>query len=251
MVCGHSKPFCSMNKKICIFNWSGGKDSTLALHHVLQDPDIEIRYLVTTVTEKYNRVSMHGVREALLIAQAESIGIPLYQIRLGEMPDMDTYDQTMAFHLTKFKKEGITHAIFGDIFLEDLRIYRESRLKEIGLSGIFPLWKQNTKNLIAEFLSLTYKTIIVCSQSNLENLCGEVMTSTLIDSLPDYVDPCGENGEFHTFAFEGPIFSKKINFTIGEKVFRTYPSPVKKDKTENVCSPTPGISGFWYIDLVD
>ena len=240
-----------MDKKICIFNWSGGKDSTLALHYVLQDPSIEIRYLVTTVTEKYNRVSMHGVREALLIAQAESIGIPLYQIRLGEMPDMETYDQSMAFHLNQFRREGITHSIFGDIFLEDLRTYRENKLSEIGLNAIFSLWKKNTRDLIHEFLSLTYKTIIVCTQNDLETFCGEVVSSTLINALPPNIDPCGENGEFHTFAFEGPIFQNKIPFTIGEKVFRTYPSPVKKDKTENVCSPTPGISGFWYIDLVD
>jgi uncharacterized protein (TIGR00290 family) len=240
-----------MDKKICIFNWSGGKDSTLALHYVLQDPSIEIRYLVTTVTEKYNRVSMHGVREALLIAQAESIGIPLYQIRLGEMPDMQTYDQAMAFHLSKFQNEGITHSIFGDIFLEDLRTYRENKLKEVGLSGIFPLWKKNTKDLIAEFLDLTYKTIIVCTQSNLENICGEVITSTLIDSLPENIDPCGENGEFHTFTFEGPIFRNKISFTIGEKVFRTHPAPMQKEDSAEVCQAKPGLSGFWYIDLVD
>ncbi|MFD2287500.1 ATP-binding protein [Pedobacter petrophilus] len=239
-----------MDKKICIFNWSGGKDSTLALHYALQNPSIEIRYLVTTVTEKYNRVSMHGVREALLIAQAESIGIPLYQIRLGEMPDMDTYDQSMAFHLNIFKNEGITHSIFGDIFLEDLRNYRENKLKEIGLSAIFPLWKKNTRYLIDEFLNLTYKTIIVCTQSDLENICGEVITSTLIDSLPLNIDPCGENGEFHTFAYEGPIFRNKISFTLGEKVFRTYPAPLQKDDSSDVCQATPSLSGFWYIDLV-
>lgn len=239
-----------MDKKICIFNWSGGKDSTLALHYVLQDPSIEIRYLVTTVTEKYNRVSMHGVREALLIAQAESIGIPLYQIRLGEMPDMETYDQSMAFHLAKFRKEGITHSIFGDIFLEDLRAYRENKLKEVGLSAIFPLWKRDTRDLIDEFLKLTYKTIIVCTQSDLENFCGEVVTSTLIDALPPNIDSCGENGEFHTFAFEGPIFRNKIPFTIGEKVFRTYPAPTSKADSADVCNAESGVSGFWYIDLV-
>ena len=238
-----------MDKKICIFNWSGGKDSTLALHYVLQDPSIEIRYLVTTVTEKYNRVSMHGVREALLIAQAESIGIPLYQIRLAEMPDMETYDTTMAHHLTNFKTEGITHSIFGDIFLEDLRHYRENKLSEIGLQAIFPLWKKNTKDLIGEFLRLTYKTIIVCTQSNLENYCGEVITSALIDKLPTSIDPCGENGEYHTFVYEGPIFNHKIDFIIGKKVFRTYPAPVKNDNTKDICMDKPTTSGFWYTDL--
>jgi len=239
------------DKKICIFNWSGGKDSTLALHYALQDPTIEIRYLLTTVTEKYNRISMHGVREALLIKQAESIGIPLYQIRLGEMPDMDTYDSTMKKHLSKFKEEGITHSIFGDIFLEDLRLYRENKLAEIGLTAIFPLWQKNTKELIKEFLNLNYKTIIVCTQQNLENICGKVISLGLIDQLPSDIDPCGENGEFHTFAFEGPIFRNKITFTIGEKVYRTYNTPGRTEENKDSPCSTTALSGFWYIDLVE
>ncbi|WP_316825275.1 diphthine--ammonia ligase [Pedobacter miscanthi] len=238
------------DKKICIFNWSGGKDSTLALHYALQDPSIEIRYLVTTITEKYNRVSMHGVREDLLIKQAESIGIPLYQIRLGEMPDMESYDNTMKLHLSKFKEEGITHSIFGDIFLEDLRLYRENKLAEIGLQAIFPLWKKDTTNLIEEFLNLNYKTIIVCTQQNLKDFCGKVISHALIAQLPAEIDPCGENGEFHTFAFEGPIFKNKIPFTIGEKVFRTYNAPAKTTPDNDSSSSSKALSGFWYIDLL-
>lgn len=240
-----------MDKKICIFNWSGGKDSTLALHYALQDPAIEIRYLVTTVTEQYNRVSMHGVREGLLIKQAESIGIPLYQIRLGEMPDMETYDNTMRTHLNKFKEEGITHSIFGDIFLEDLRIYRENKLAEIGLKAIFPLWQKDTRKLISEFINLNYKTIIVCTQQNLKEISGKVISEDLIDLLPPEIDPCGENGEFHTFAFEGPIFKKKIAFSIGEQVFRTYNAPAKTSSTSDSPCSTPELSGFWYTDLVE
>ncbi|MGM9475832.1 diphthine--ammonia ligase [Pedobacter sp. GSP4] len=238
-------------KKSCIFNWSGGKDSTLALHYALQDPTIEIRYLVTTLTDKYNRVSMHGVREALLIKQAESIGIPLYQIRLGEMPDMETYDEAMKMHLSKFKAEGITHSIFGDIFLEDLRAYRENKLAEIGMEAIFPLWKKDTKLLIDEFLNLNYKTIIVCTQQNLESICGELITRSLIDKLPVEIDPCGENGEFHTFAFEGPVFKQNIDFTPGEKVFRTYNAPAKTTSdSDSPCSHST-LSGFWYCDLIE
>lgn len=239
------------SKKVCIFNWSGGKDSTLALHYVLQDPTIEIRYLVTTVTEQYNRVSMHGVREVLLIAQAESIGIPLYQIRLGEMPTMEAYDEVMLHHLEKFKEEGITHSIFGDIFLEDLRLYRERKLAEVGLRAIFPLWKQNTNTLIADFLAFGYKTIIVCTQQNLAYICGEVITPKLIASLPAGVDPCGENGEYHTFAFAGPIFRKEIAFTLGEKVYRTYNSPNSSDNDSNSTDSNTDVSGFWYIDLIN
>lgn len=239
------------NKKLCIFNWSGGKDSTLALHYALQDPSIEIKYLVTTVTEKYNRVSMHGVREALLIQQAESLGIPLYQIRLGEMPDMETYDDTMRHHLLKFKAEGVTHSIFGDIFLEDLRSYRENKLNELGLLAIFPLWKKDTKLLIDEFLNLNYKTIIVCTQQNLEAFCGEVITLDLIDKLPANIDPCGENGEFHTFAFQGPIFKKKIPFEVGDKIFRTYDAPTKTNETDDSPCSKSSTLGFWYIDLIN
>lgn len=238
------------DKKICIFNWSGGKDSTLALHYALQDPTLEIRYLITTVTEKYNRVSMHGVREALLIKQAESIGIPLYQIRLGEMPDMETYNSIMKTHLTKFKQEGITHSIFGDIFLEDLRLYRENKLAEIGLQAIFPLWQKDTSQLIGDFLNMGYKTVIVCVQQNLENICGKVISQDLINNLPAEIDPCGENGEFHTFAFEGPIFRNKIPFTIGERVFRTYNAPAKIDANEDSPCSSTALSGFWYNDLL-
>lgn len=238
-------------KKLCIFNWSGGKDSTLALHYALQDPTIEIKYLITTVTEKYNRVSMHGVRESLLIAQAKSIGIPLYQIRLGEMPDMNSYDEVMEQHLSKFKKEGITHSIFGDIFLEDLRIYREKKLAEVGLKAIFPLWKLDTMQLISEFLNLNYKTIIVCTQQNLEVFCGQIITSDLIASLPPDIDPCGENGEFHTFAFEGPIFKENIPFELGEKVFRTYNQPRNVDQSSGNDNTEISLIGFWYIDLIN
>jgi len=238
-----------IDKKLCIFNWSGGKDSTLALHYALQDPSIEIKYLVTTVTDKYNRVSMHGVREALLIKQAESIGIELYQIRLPEMPDMKTYDEVMRQHMSKFKAEGITHSIFGDIFLEDLRAYRESKLEEVGLKAIFPIWKKDTRQLIDEFLNLNYKTIIVCAQQNLKSICGKVIDNDLISELPAEIDPCGENGEFHTFAFEGPAFKEKIGFQQGETVFRTYKKPSIDGATDNLNVGKEIETGFWYIDL--
>ncbi|MFC4210624.1 diphthine--ammonia ligase [Pedobacter lithocola] len=237
------------DKKLCIFNWSGGKDSTLALHYMMQDSSIEIKYLVTTVTEKFNRVSMHGVREALLITQAASIGIPLYQIRLPEMPDMETYDDVMKQHLIHFKQEGITHSVFGDIFLEDLRTYREQQLNEVGLKAIFPLWGQDTTKLITEFLKLNYKTIIVCAQQNLQSICGEIINPKLISELPSDIDPCGENGEFHTFAYEGPIFAKKIDFELGEKVFRTYNNPLANNSEDTEKMGEEQL-GFWFADLI-
>src|SRR3569833_3190575 len=138
--------------KSCIYNWSGGKDSSLALYHCLQNPEIDIKYLVTTINDAVDRISMHGVRTELLIKQAESIGIPIYQIRLPEMPGMAEYQETMRFHLTKFREEGITQSIFGVIFLEDLKAYRDARLAEIVMTGIYPLWKRGTHEIIDEFI---------------------------------------------------------------------------------------------------
>lgn len=233
----------------CIFNWSGGKDSSLALYHCLQNPELDIKYLVTTINDAADRISMHGVRTELLIKQAESIGIPLYQIRLPEMPDMKEYDDTMRLHLAKFKSEGITHAIFGDIFLEDLRKYRNERLAEIGMTGIYPLWKRDTHELINEFLALGFGTVIACTQKRLEKFAGREITKELIAALPDDVDVCGENGEFHTFAFKGPIFSKPINYKTGELIFKEYQSP---KSTDDNCTTNNDqkISGFWYCDLL-
>ena len=143
--------------KKCIFNWSGGKDSSLALYHCLQNPDLDIRYLVTTINDAVDRISMHGVRVELLIKQAESIGIPLYQVRLPEMPGMKEYDAIMRSTMEHFSAEGsITHAIFGDIFLEDLKAYRDARLAEAGMTGIYPLWKRDTTELINEFFDLGF-----------------------------------------------------------------------------------------------
>ncbi len=218
-----------MSRKVSFFNWSGGKDSTLALHYVLESEDYELRYLLTTVNEAYNRVSMHGVREDLLITQASSIGIPLYQVRLPDSPEMVVYEETMQKHLLSMRSFGINHAIFGDIFLEDLRIYRETQLAELSIEAVFPLWKKDTTAIINEFLTLGYKTIVVCAKEGLEDLCGRVIDSSFLADLPPGVDPCGENGEFHTFVFDGPIFSQPIDFSLGEKVLR---------------------SGYWYIDLM-
>lgn len=230
-----------MSKKVSLFNWSGGKDSTLALHYILQNENFDLRYLLTTVNETYNRVSMHGVRESLLITQANSIGIPLYQIRLPESPEMSVYEENMQKHLTLLKAGGITHSIFGDIFLEDLKAYREARLAEIGIKAVFPLWKRDTTAILNEFISLGYKTIVVCAKEGLEDFCGRVIDNNFIADLPPGIDPCGENGEFHTFVFDGPIFKNPIDFTVGEKIFKTFPSPSGDTKKP---------AGYWYIDLI-
>jgi len=229
-----------MDRTLSVFNWSGGKDSCLALHHILKNQHFEVKYLLTTVNDVYNRVSMHGVRESLLIQQANCLEIPLHQVRLPELPDMETYELEMNKHLTQLKADGITHSIFGDLFLADLKAYRESKLAEIGLKAEFPLWERDTREVLKEFLSLGYRTIVVCAQQGLEDFCGRIIDEHFIDDLPAGIDPCGENGEFHTFVFDGPLFKKPIDFRLGEKVFKTYPSPEGEDT-----------KGYWYIDLLE
>lgn len=224
-----------------IFNWSGGKDSMLALHKILEEGIYEVRYLLTTVNDTFNRISMHGVRESLLIKQAESIGISLHQVRLPESPDMGEYERQMERHLTVLKSEGITHAIFGDIFLADLRAYRETKLSSLGFTAVFPLWERNTLNILEEFIELGYKTTVVCTQENLGEFCGRVIDLDFIKALPEGIDPCGENGEFHTFVYNGPLFKNQLQFSTGEKIFRTFPSPA---------GSADAVNGYWYIDLI-
>ena len=241
-------------KTKAIFNWSSGKDSALALYKTLQNPEIEISCLLTSVNEQYQRISMHGVRVELLHQQAQSIGLPLEIMTIPEMPTMEVYESVMTETLIKLKDEGITHSIFGDIFLEDLRKYREDKLATMDFKGLFPLWKIPTADLIQEFLVLGFKTIVVCVNEKYldKSFVGRVINQEFINDLPDNVDVCGENGEFHTFTFDGPIFTKPINFEIGEIVYRKYEAP-KEQKNSNTACDTDDSAydyGFWYCDLI-
>lgn len=229
------------------FNWSSGKDSALALYHLLQDEQYAVEELITTVNSHYNRVSMHGLRKELLLEQTNALNIKSSLIELPEMPSMEVYEQKMTDIVTRLKDDGFTHSAFGDIFLEDLKAYREKQLAEVGLKAVFPIWKRDTKKLIYEFLDLGFKTIIVCANSKYfnEDFVGTVIDKHFIDNLPIGVDPCGENGEFHTFCFDGPIFNKPISFTIGEKVYREYNTPKTDD---SICKTDK--YGVWYCDLI-
>ena len=226
--------------KLAVFNWSGGKDSALALHYILMANEYKIHCLLTTVNDAYNRIAMHGVREALLIAQAKSLGIPLYQIRLPEMPDMEIYEKAMELHFGILKQQGVGYAIFGDIFLEDLKKYRENQFDKIRMKTLFPLWKRDSLGLVKDFIALGYKTIVVCARADLKDFCGRVIDQSFLNDLPKDIDPCGENGEFHTFVFDGPIFTSPINFTLGELVFKKL--AVNNSSDQHL--------GYWYIDLV-
>jgi uncharacterized protein (TIGR00290 family) len=237
-----------MSKIKTYFNWSSGKDSALALYYLLQDDRYAVDELITTINSHYNRVSMHGLRKELLIAQTEAINITSNLIELPEMPSMEIYEQKMLETVSRLKNEGFTHSAFGDIFLEDLRIYREEQLAKQNLKAIFPIWKRDTKELINEFLDLGFKTIVVCANSKYfnEDFVGTVIDKNFIDNLPEGVDPCGENGEFHTFCFDGPIFKNPIPFTLGEKVYREYDNPNTED--DSICKNDK--YGIWYCDLL-
>lgn len=240
--------------KKALFNWSSGKDSALALYKILQNPEFEINYLLTSVNQQFQRISMHGVRVELLEQQAQSIGIPLEVMQIPEMPTMEVYEDVMQKTLEKLKNKGITHSVFGDIFLEDLRKYREDKLAKMGFEGVFPIWKIPTKELIQEFIALGFKTIVVCVNERYldKSFTGRIIDQQFIDDLPENVDVCGENGEFHTFTFDGPIFKKPIDFEIGEIVYRKYEKP--KQESSNTACDTNDTSaydyGFWYCDLI-
>ena len=241
-------------KKKAIFNWSSGKDSALALYKVLHDASFEISCLLTSVNTQYQRISMHGVRVELLQKQAESIGLPLEIMYIPEMPTMEVYENVMTTTLTKLKTAGNTHSIFGDIFLEDLRKYREDKLAEMDFLGYFPLWNIPTTTLIQEFINLGFKTIVVCVNERYldKSFVGRVIDQNFIDDLPDNVDVCGENGEFHTFTFDGPLFSRPILFEKGEIVYRKYDKP--SASTTNTACDTDATDayefGFYYCDLI-
>lgn len=231
-------------KQKALFNWSGGKDSSLCLYHALKDERFDIQYLLTTVNGKNKRVSMHGVSENLLDEQAKSIGLPIRKIYLPEYPGMEEYDTIISTELEMAKDQGIEISIFGDIFLEDLRTYREKQLAKKRFKAEFPLWKRDTKEIAKEFIDLGFKTIIVSVDSRYldKSFAGRIFDESFLTDLPANVDPCGENGEFHSFVFDGPIFKNLIQFEKGEIVYKEYKSHSKENPDHKF--------GFWYCDLI-
>jgi uncharacterized protein (TIGR00290 family) len=231
-------------------NWSGGKDSSLSLYRVLQDKHYQVGSLVTNVNAVHNRISMHGVRRELLDAQAQALHIPLETVEIPEEPTMEEYEAATAGKIASLKKAGYTHAIFGDIFLEDLKNYREKKLQEQQITCVFPIWKLSTAELIKEFIGLGFKAIIVCvNESQLDkSFCGRFLDESFLRDLPATVDPCGENGEYHSFVFEGPIFHKPISIKKGGIVHRTYRAPEEQGDLNH---PKRQILsyGFYFCDL--
>lgn len=244
-----------MNSPKAVFNWSSGKDSALAFYKIQQSQEFDVTCLLTTLSREFQRVSMHGVRVDLLQAQSDSLDIPLLKVQLSDSPSMEQYERSMREAFTQLKQQGVQHSIFGDILLEDLRAYRENRLSELEVKAVFPLWNQPTDQLIHEFLALGFKAITTCVNEKYldKSFVGRVIDADFLNDLPEEVDPCGENGEFHTFVFDGPNFKQPIAFEKGELVLRKYEAP-KTDEEEDQCFSSqredPSQYGFWYCDLI-
>ena len=210
-----------MKEKI-LFCWSGGKDSALAFYEAEKSGNYDIFTLLTTVTKDYDRISMHGVRVELLQRQAASIGINLIKVFISRKSSNQEYESRLRGALEECKQKNTFRVAFGDIFLEDLRKYRVDKLREVELEAIFPLWKISTKELASRFINLGFKAVISCVDSKVlgKEFVGKDFDKEFLSKLPDSVDPCGENGEFHSFVYDGPVFKEKIPHKLGEIVLR-------------------------------
>jgi uncharacterized protein (TIGR00290 family) len=208
--------------KQVLFTWSTGKDSTRALYELLQTGQYGIAALVTTVTEEYGRVSIHGVREELLDMQAASLGIALEKVKIRREATNDEYEQAFEKLLRGFRKHGLTDVAFGDIFLEDTREYRKKNLARAGMKALFPIWKRDTRELSVENIELGFRAVVTCVDTEQldGSFAGREIDTSFINDLPEGVDPCGENGEFHSFVYDAPCFSKPVPVTAGETVLR-------------------------------
>ncbi len=229
-------------------NWSGGKDSALALYKARQQ-QFSVEALVTTISRVQDRISMHGVRTALLKQQANALQIQLHIVALPETPGMNVYEELMTEKYVHLQREGFTHSVFGDIFLEDLKAYREKILAPTKLQPVFPLWKVSSEKLLQQFFSLGFKALIVCVNGQLldESFCGRMLDENFIAGLPAGVDTCGENGEYHSFVFDGPGFLQPVNFRKGDVVTKHYVAPAGADDCFTHAQPQ---IGFHFCDLL-
>jgi uncharacterized protein (TIGR00290 family) len=202
-----------------VIAWSGGKDSALALHEIQNK--IHIEALITTVTED-DRIAMHGISKELILQQARAIRYPMIEVRIPENGSNDQYELKMAEVLQKYRDSGTQSVVFGDLFLEDIRSYRENFLKRLGMKGIFPLWKKDTTALAKQFVDSGFRAIIICVDTEKlpKEFAGREFDYGLLSTLPNHVDPCGENGEFHTFVYDGPIFENELKLHRGQTYFR-------------------------------
>jgi len=213
------------SKRTVVMSWSGGKDCALALHELRADPRYEVVALMTSVSEEFRRVSHHGVREELLEAQAEAIGLPLARIYLpsGKATPCtnEVYEEIMGRVMEDFRSRGVYAVGFGDLFLEDLRAWRENNLARAGMTGVFPIWKRDTRQLSRQIIALGFKAILSCVEGKVgPGFAGRAYDQRLLEDLPAGIDPCGEYGEFHTYVYDGPCFGRPVAVKVGETVIR-------------------------------
>lgn len=215
-------------------SWSGGKDCAFALWQLLQNKYFEVVSLYTTFGEETRRVGLHGIHESLIEEQAKRIGLPLDKIYFPASGDNTAYEKAMEVFFDLLERDGITHVAYGDIFLEDLKAYREGQLKGRNFKGIFPLWKKNTSDLAKKFIAAGFETLICAADADKIPMhwVGKTFDNAYLEALPAEVDPCGENGEFHTFCIAGPIFSDPIAVSVGEPTVKSYIIK-KEDGTES------------------
>jgi uncharacterized protein (TIGR00290 family) len=208
-----------------VMSWSGGKDSAMALYELSRSDEYEVVELMTSVAAEFGRISHHGVREALLEEQARAIGLPLQKIylpsgKLGPCTN-EVYERIMGEQMDAYKARGIFTVGFGDLFLADLRAWREANLARAEMRGVFPLWRRDTAELAREVIALRFRAYLSCVEGKVgRGFVGRAFDQSLLDDLPADVDPCGENGEFHSFVYDGPIFKKPVPVTVGEIVVR-------------------------------
>jgi uncharacterized protein (TIGR00290 family) len=228
-------------------SWSGGKDSAYALHHVLMSGKFDVIHLHTIIDEETRRVGLHGVSEELIDKQAAAIGIPLKKIYLKAFADGDVYRECLAGFYHQCVEERIDGVVFGDIFLEDLRAFRQKLLEPFSLFGLFPLWKRNSNHLLSSFIEAGFKTTICSADASIfsrEEL-GRIIDERFVASLPKGIDPNGENGEFHTFVCDGPIFKRPVPLTKGDVIKRAYSYKVNDEHGREVERK----SEFWFQDF--
>ena len=236
--------------KKAFLNWSSGKDAALALYLLQQQKEYSVEKLVTTIDSQTSRISMHGLRKELLVKQAESLRIPLHLISFSGNVPLADYNSKMEQEIEVLRAEGFEASAFGDIFLEDLKEYREQQLQKVGLEAVFPLWKKNTSELMDFFLHSGFKAITVSVDANVldKSFCGRIIDRQFLKDLPEGIDPCGENGEFHTFVFGGPIFRRPISFQKGEISEVSFSS--EEDKDSEKASEEKWNTRFWNCDLL-
>lgn len=208
-----------------VMSWSGGKDSAMALYELLGSPDLEIVALLTSVSDEFKRISHHGVREDLLDAQAEAIGIPVDKVYLpsnnSQPCSNHVYEEIMGRKMDQYRARGVLTVGFGDLFLEDLRAWRENNLAEAGMRGLFPIWKRDTTLLAREIIRLGFRAYLSCVEGKVgSGFAGRAFDESLLVDLPQGIDPCGEYGEFHSFVYAGPIFKHPVDVSVGEVVVR-------------------------------